>query len=253
MPVLPGVWRLRDCRGHMSQNVTLTLEALKANHFDARLAPTAAGGKQMMLDMIPAEATIGVGDSTTLRQMGVLDELVQRGSKVINPFASGHPRGAGEGPGKHIPLPSISRKALGTDVFLAGGNAITEDGKIVCVDRVGNRIAGIIYGSPRVILAIGRNKIVKNVDEAIDRIKNVIAPAHAACKGRKTPCAVTGKCNDCDSPDRICSITVILEKKPLRTDLSIILIDEDLGLGWDPTWDAQRIAQIKANYYRYMV
>ena len=127
---------------------------------------------------------------------------------------------------------------------------MTEDGKIVSIDRVGNRVAATIFGAPKVILIVGRNKIVKDADEAIYRIKNVIAPAHAKRKGRKTPCAVTGKCSDCDSPDRICGVTVILEKKPLSTDLSVILIDEDLGLGWDPAWDERRIDEIRSNYYQ---
>jgi len=145
----------------------------------------------------------------------------------------------------------MMRKTFASDVFITGTNAVTVDGNIVNIDRNGNRVAGIIYAAPRVILAVGRNKIVKDVSAAIDRIRNVLAPAHAKQKGYKTPCAEKGKCYDCNSPDRLCNITLILEKKPLSTDISVVLINEDLGLGWDPGWDETRIAGIRDDYYRY--
>jgi len=234
----------------VSQDIEVTLKSLKANHFDARFARTAAEAKKMVLEMIPLTASVGVGDSATVRQIGILEELIRRGTKVINPFMQELTRGMAENPAMHSLFVQTARRTLGTDVFLTSSNALTEDGKIVSIDRAGNRVAGTIFGAQKVILPIGRNKIVKDVDGAVYRIKNVIAPAHAKRKERKTPCAVTGKCNDCDSPDRICNITIILEKKPLHTDLSIILIDEDLGLGWDLGWDEKRISEISSNYYQ---
>ena len=234
----------------MSQDIEATLKSLKANHFDARFAQTAAEAKTMMLEMIPSTATVGVGDSATLRQIGILEELTQQGNEVINPFTKELTKDMAENPALQRLFLQTGRRALGTDVFLTGCNALTKDGKIVSIDRVGNRVAGTIFGGLKVILPIGRNKIVEDVDGAIHRIKNVIAPAHAKRRERKTPCATTGKCNDCDSPDRICGITIILEKKPLYTDFSVILINEDLGLGWDPAWDEKRINQIRSNYYQ---
>ncbi len=66
----------------------------------------------------------------------------------------------------------------------------------------------------------------------------------------RPPCRITSECKECNSSDRICNITVIVEKRPLHTDMSIILIDEDLGLGWDPAWDSKRIEKILSNYYQ---
>ncbi|MBA7645636.1 hypothetical protein ES703_53394 [subsurface metagenome] len=106
----------------------------------------------------------------------------------------------------------------------------------------------MIFGPKRVILVIGMNKVVHNVDEAVDRIKNVIAPYHAMSIGRKTPCAVDGHCTDCKSPDRICNVTTIIEKKPSSTDIAIILVGEDLGLGWDPVWPKERRERIASVY-----
>jgi hypothetical protein len=203
-----------------------------------------------MLEMIPLSARVGVGDSTTLRQIGILDDLLSRGTQVINPFTPELSRGMEDDPDRMRLFGETTRRTLGNDVFVTSSNAVTQDGKIVSIDKAGNRIAGMIFGAPRVILAMGRNKIVNDVEGAVDRIKNVIAPAHARRKGHKTPCAVTGECSDCDSPARICGITAILEKKPVVTDLSVILVNEDLGLGWHPGWDERRISSIRSHYYQ---
>lgn len=234
----------------MSRNIEATLKSLKANHFDARFAGAASEAKTMMLEMIPLTASVGVGDSATLRQIGILEELVRRGNEVINPFTRESTQRMNEDPDIRRLHRQMMRKTFGTDVFLTSANALTEDGKIVSIDRAGNRVAGTIFAADKIVLPIGRNKIVKDVDEAINRIKNVIAPAHAKRKERRTPCAVTGKCNDCNSPDRICNVTIILEKKPLYSDFSVILINEDLGLGWDPGWDGKRVSEVSSNYYQ---
>jgi len=233
----------------MPEEIKVTLESLKRNDFDVRFTRTGAEAKAMMLDMIPLNARVGVADSVTLRQIGVLEALEQRGTEVINPFMPKLTQDIHKDPAKRRLFVETLRMTFGTDVFVTGTNAVTEDGKLVNIDGAGNRVAGIIYAAPKVILAIGRNKIVKDVDAAIDRIKNVLAPAHAKQKRYKTPCTVTGRCDDCNSPDRICNITVILEKKPYHTDLSVLIINEDLGLGWSPDWDFQRINEIRSNYY----
>lgn len=232
----------------MSQDIEMTLKSLKANRFDARFAQTAVEAKKMMLEMIPLTASVGVGDSATLRQIGILEELIRRGTEVINPFTRELAQDMGDNP--FIRMRQMERMTFSADVFLASSNALTEDGKIVSIDGAGNRVAAMIFGAPKVILPIGRNKIVRDVATAIYNIKNIIAPIHAKRTEHKTPCAVTGKCNDCDSPDRICNITVILEKRSMCTDLSIILINEDLGLSWNPAWDDKRISEIRSSYYQ---
>ena len=234
----------------MPENIKTTVESLKNNGFDARFAQTRSVAREMMLEMISLTDLVGVADSVTLRQLGVLEELIRRGNKVINPFTPEMTDKMHEDEAKRRLFVATLRSTFKTDVFVTGSNAVTEDGKLVSIDGAGNRVAGIIYAAPKVILTIGRNKIAKDVEAAIHRIKNVIAPAHARQKQYKTPCAVTGQCTDCNSPQRICNVTVILEKKPYHTDLSIILINEDLGLGWSPDWDEKRINEIRNNYYK---
>lgn len=234
----------------ISQDIEVTLRSLKANHFDAQFAQTADEAKKMILEMIPLSASVGVGDSVTLRQIGILEELIRRGTEVINPFTQQLTRNMAQDPAIYGSFLQTIRRTFNTDVFLTSSNAVTQDGKIVSIDFAGNRVAGTTCGAKKVILPIGKNKIVKDLNEAIYRIKNVIAPAHAKGKERKTPCVVTGKCNDCDSPDRICNATIILEKKPFLSDLSVIIINENLGLGWDPTWNEKCISDIRSNYDR---
>lgn len=229
---------------NISEDIKSTLKSLGKNSFNAVFARNISEAKAIMLEMIPPTAIIGIGDSVTLRQIGILDELSRRGNKVLNPFT----RELTQSAANRNQFLKMTRKTFSSDVFITGANAVTKDGKLVSIDYAGNRVAGTIFGADKIILAIGRNKIVGNVDEAIHRIKNVIAPYHARYKGRKTPCTVTGECSDCAGSERLCNVTVILERRPGHADYSIVLIDEDLGLGWDPAWSKERIKKIQSSY-----
>jgi hypothetical protein len=231
---------------NISKDIEITIEALKANHFNVKYANDVAEAKAILLEMILQTSVVGVADSGTLRQIGILEELIRRGNRIINPFT----RELTQDKSNRDCFVRMTKEALDRDVFITGCNAVTKDGKVVSIDYSGNRVAGSICGGEEVILTVGRNKIVPTVEEALHRIKNVIAPFHAKWKGRKTPCAVTGKCTDCNSPERICNVTIILEKKPALPKFSIVLINQDLGLGWDPSWDEKRINEIKSNYYQ---
>ena len=121
------------------------------------------------------------------------------------------------------------RGEINSDVFLTSSNAVTMDGKLVNKDMIGNRVAAMIFGPKRVFVVVGVNKIVENVKEALERIERVAAPLNAKRLGVKTPCVETGYCTDCDSPDRICRVTTIIERRPSRTDLTVVLVNENLG------------------------
>jgi L-lactate utilization protein LutB len=221
-----------------------TLRSLLANNFDAKFAENADAAKRMILGSISRDETVGVGDSATVRQLGIVEELKRKGIKVLNPFS----KELTTGQIKTNVRDDISRLIFSCDVLFSGTNAVTMDGKLVNIDAVGNRVASMIFGPRKVIIAAGRNKIAKNVDEALYRIKNIIAPFHAKTKRFATPCAQTGKCSDCNAPKRICSVASIMEKKPWRTEISVVLVNEDLGLSWDETWPENRISKIKSNY-----
>lgn len=224
--------------------VEKALRNLRANNFAVHFAGSSEDTKKTILNMISKDAVVGVGDSATIRQIGILKELKKRGLKILNPFSLK----LTTDPSKREMRYRMSKEVLTCDVLITGTNAITTDGKLVNIDAVGNRVAAMIFGPKKVIIVVGRNKIVKDVKEALHRIKNVIAPYHANTKNLATPCTQTGKCSDCSSNRRICSVTTIMEKRPWRTDITIVLIDEDLGLSWDEKWPTERVARIKSDY-----
>ncbi len=222
----------------MAKEIETVARALRKNRFyPVELVENGAAAAKLVLDMIPVEATVGVGGSATLSQIGVLDQLRKRGTHV---FHQGEPA--------ELPINERRRRIMLCDVLISSSNAVTLDGKLVNIDGVGNRVAAMIFGPRGTILVIGVNKIVRTVDEAIDRIKNVIAPYHGMARGSKVPCAKTLRCSDCTAPLRMCSVTVIMEKKPKASEIGIVLVNQDLGLGWDPNWPAERREKIASAY-----
>jgi hypothetical protein len=220
------------------------LRNLRANGFDALPAENLGVVRQIVLGSISKDAIVGVGDSATIRQTGIIKEMEKKGIRVLNPFS----KNLTIDEAKTMVRDDISRQIFSCDLFVSGTNAVTMDGKLVNVDAVGNRVASMMFGPRRVIVIAGKNKVVRDVNEALYRIKNVIAPFHSRTKGFATPCAKTGKCSNCSSPKRICSVTSIIEKRPWRTEMTIVLVNEDLGLSWDEAWPEDRIGRIKSNY-----
>ena len=222
----------------ISDDVKMVVKSLKANNFDStQFVDEADTATELVLNMIPIKATVGIPGSTSVRQMGLVTHLRRRGTKVIDLDESGE-----------LPLDELMRQTLVSDILLTSSNAVTLDGKLVNIDGHGNRVAAMSFGPKKVILVIGVNKIVRDVDEAIYRIKNVIAPYHAMTRGYKAPCAVDLRCTDCKSPERICRVTTVIEKKPLSTNIVVILVGEDLGLGWNPDWSKDRREKIASAY-----
>ena len=186
-------------------------------------APTGAAAKAQVLEMIPSPATIIRCGTQSVTNLGLWEELAARpGVTLIDPYKPGLSKEEGF---------ELRRKGFYADVMIASSNAITVDGRLVNVDGNGNRVAAMIYGPAKVIVVAGRNKIVEgDIDDAIRRIKDKSAPPNAMRLGKQTPCAVTGFCVDCDSPQRICHITTIIDSKPSLTDLHVLVVNEDMGL-----------------------
>jgi hypothetical protein len=200
--------------------VERTLQALRKNNFEAEFVPRASDAAAKIFEKIPEGATVGIGGSLTLSQIGFFEEAKRHPIKLLNPFAAG--LSAEEGL-------QIRRQIFLSDVFLSSSNAVTEDGKLFNIDGTGNRVAAMIFGPRKVILVCGTNKIVKDIEEAQRRVRGWAAPLNARRLGLKTPCVETGQCADCSSPQRICNIFTILAKKPLRTEFTVLLIGEALG------------------------
>jgi hypothetical protein len=206
---------------YQERQVERTLKALRKNNFDARFVPKAPDALKEIFGMIPENAVVGVAGSMTLHQIGFYEEAEKHPIKLLNPS-----------PQKQTPEEFIQmrRETLLADVFLASSNAVTEDGKLYNIDGTGNRIGAMMFGPRKVILVCGVNKIVKDLPEAERKVKEWVAPMNAKRLDIKTPCAETGVCADCASPQRICSIYTVLVKKPLKTDMTVLLVGEHLGL-----------------------
>ncbi len=230
------------------KQIERTVEKLRRNRFDAMLVGTIDEAVKKIIDIVPAQATVGVANSVTIRQLGVVNKLQERGNTVLDPVAPSY--GLAEFKEELI-MPTLLKATLGSDVFISGTNAVTEDGKLVNIDGLGNRVTGIVFGARISIVVVGRNKIVKNIDEAFRRIKDTITPTLTRRRNLPLPCAKAGKCVDCSVPERACNVTVIVEKKPPLTDLKVILVDDDLGLGWDPDWSPEHIERIKKRYEEF--
>lgn len=122
------------------------------------------------------------------------------------------------------------RKALLADLFITGTNAVTETGMLVNLDMIGNRVAAITFGPKHVIVMLGRNKIVPDLEEAMLHIKDYTAPANAMRLDKKTPCVKTSYCEECKSPDRICNHWTITEKSFPKGRIKVVLVNEALGI-----------------------
>jgi hypothetical protein len=216
--------------------IETVVKALRGNNFKpVEYVEKAEDAVPLVLEWIPPDASIEGAGSMSVAQLGLLDVLRRRGNKGLEP------------PKPEDFTPEAMRRPR-RDILLASSNAVTLDGKLVNIDGMGNRVTAMAFGVKKVVLVIGANKIVRDVEEALDRVQNTIAPYHAKYIGLDTPCAETGICIDCDSPWRICNITTIITKKPPSLDFAIVLTGEDLGLGWDPEWPKERIERIQSAY-----
>jgi len=185
--------------------VDRTLRALKKNRFEAIFVRSRREALQSVLDDIPHGAVVGAGDSVTLQEIGLFEELRKKNFTLYWPFDKR--------------VPKKERRTI----------------KIVNVDASGNRVAGMIFGPKKSIIVVGINKIVENLDKALERIKNVAAPLNAKRIREERgwellPCVETGKCVDCNAENRICNVTTIIEKKPRAIDMLVIIVGEELGL-----------------------
>ena len=216
---------------------------LQRRRIDSQYVSTSREALARVLELIPDSATIGWGDSVTLEQIGAVSEIRRTMyDRLLDPFE----RDAGGAPVVTAEARlELMRKAMTADVFLSGVNAITEDGRMVSTDAAGNRVAPTIFGPKRVIIVAGANKIVKNLDEALKRIKEMVAPINAKRHLTKhntrqfvdLPCVNTGACIDCFHTERICRYTVIIEgeREPATVSgyvprIHVIIVGEELGI-----------------------
>ena len=200
-------------------------KSLEANNFEVFIAQNAAAAKKIVIkEIIPPTGakSISWGGSMTFIATGLYEALKNdKKMHVIDTFDKTITREEGW---------ERRRQSLLVDFFITGTNAVTESGMLVNLDMIGNRVGGITFGPKDVIVLVGRNKIVADLEDAVIRIKNFAAPANAMRLGMKTPCAKTSYCEECKSKDRICNNWTITEKSFPKGRIKVVLINENLGL-----------------------
>ena len=181
------------------------IKNFEKRRMEAYYYPTAKEAVEKALSFLPSGAVVAHGGSMTLE---FLDRAVCK-------------------------TPEDSRKifhdALMADYYFMSTNAMTIDGELVNIDGNGNRVAALIYGPENVIILAGMNKVAKDVAEAIDRVHLTATPMNCVRLNKQTPCAVTGVCADCLSPDCICNQVVITRRSGIQGRIKVILIGEELG------------------------
>lgn len=196
------------------------LKNLKGRGFLPQLLPNAAAARDAALAII-GNRSVGFGGSATVRDIGLYEALAaQKNTLYWHWHAPAEDRIA------------VEREAQAAEAFVSSANAVLTDGRIVNIDGTGNRVAGLIFGPPVVIVIVGRNKIVDGgLDAAMERIRRDSCPENARRLGLHTPCAQTGICADCRTRARMCNVVAIHEC-PTRVaeEFHVLLVDEPLGL-----------------------
>ena len=211
-------------------NIEKTIEALKSNRMDVHYVRTAEEAKALALSMIPEGSTCVNGGSVTLAETGIIDALKNGNYHYVDRM-----------------IPDLTqeqkdeamRAAFGADFYLSSANAITEDGELYNVDGNSNRVAALLWGAKNVIVVAGVNKLVKNLDEAVLRVKTVAAPKNAVRLSCNTPCAKLGHCislernggmtDGCKTPARICANFTVMAYQRHASRVKVILVEESLG------------------------
>jgi len=203
------------------QKCQKAVESLGRNGFTSVYCADAVAAVDYIIAEAADAGSIGFGGSMTIVGLGVEPRLRDQGKEILNHSAPSLSRDE---------RLEVMRRQLTCDLFLSGCNALTLNGELVNIDATGNRVAAMFFGPRKVIVVAGRNKLVEGtVMDAIARVKGRATPPNAKRLNFNTPCARTGFCSDCNSPDRICRVTSIIDRKPRFTDLRILVVNEDLG------------------------
>ena len=196
-------------------------ENFRKNNIEVVLAAEKNDALKKTLKVLGNPKSVGLGGSMSVTEIGLLDALRKMDTILYDQYEDGISREE-----------SLNRRkeGLSAEIFIAGANALTEDGQIINCDGFGNRVAGMIYGPGKVLLVVGKNKLCKSLEEALDRVRNVAAVKNAKRLKVNTPCVKSGRCEeDKCGEERICNITTVIHRQAKVGRVTIVLVDEDLG------------------------
>ncbi|QAT49594.1 lactate utilization protein [Caproiciproducens sp. NJN-50] len=203
------------------KKIESAVKALNANRFDARFVPNREELLTLLGGMVPENAVVANGGSATLEETGVMDFIRSGKFRYLDRYRSGM---------TPEEIREIFVRSLDSDWYFTSSNAITMDGQLFNIDGNSNRVAAIAYGPRNVVVVAGANKLVQNLAEAESRVKNWSVAANCfRLNVNTTGCALTGKCTDCKSPDRMCCNTLISSFQRIPGRIKVFLLPETLG------------------------
>jgi len=205
---------------HKDTVIEETISNLEKNNMSGFHIKSISKLHSKIKELVNSGSTVSVGGSMTLFETGVIDLLREEDYTFLDRYKEGLTPGD---------IKQIYRESFSADAYFTSTNAITRKGELYNVDGKGNRVAAMAYGPDQVIVVCGYNKIVDDIDAATMRNRNIAAPINAKRLNRKTPCAATGYCMDCSSPDRICSEYVVIKKQMMKGRITVLILDEDYG------------------------
>lgn len=192
------------------------IKGLQSRNMSGYYAESREAALKQALELIPEGSSVTMGGATSAHEIGLVDALKAGNYNFIDRDAYEDQRAA-------------MLAAYDADVFLASANAITEDGVLVNIDGNSNRVSAIAQGPKKVVFIVGMNKVCDDVDGAVKRARNVAAPINAQRFGLNTPCAKTGSCMNCKSPDTICCQFLITRFSRHPGRIHVILVNDSLG------------------------
>ena len=195
------------------------IQGLESRNMEGYFAESKEEALKIALELIPEGSSVGWGGSVSMQEIGLKDKVCEGNYKVYNRdvFANLDEKRATE------------LAIMDSDYFICSSNAITEDGVLVNVDGMCNRVAAIAWGPRNVVMIVGMNKVVKTVEDAVSRVRNEAAPINAQRFNLDTPCCKTGACFDCKSPATICCQFLTTRFSRIRGRIKVILVNDDLG------------------------
>jgi L-lactate utilization protein LutB len=204
---------------HTEKLAERTVQALKKNGFHSIYVESKEEAMNFILYHVNTGTSVGIGGSVTIKSLNIHHNIIEKGAIILD-----HSEGSTE-----EEQLEIMRKELTSDVYLCSTNAVTLDGHLINVDGAGNRVAAMTFGPKKIIIIAGVNKIVKDDDTAFERLKFIASPQNNKRLKLNNPCVNSGTCMDCKSEKRICRIYSVVKMKPMRSDISVIIVGDNLG------------------------
>ena len=203
-----------------NQNLANTMiKNMAKKNLEGYYCATSAEAVEKALSLMPEGSSVTWGGSMTLTECGLMDALQGKGYELINRDEAKTPEEARV----------MYSKQVMADYYLMSTNALTIDGELVNIDGRANRVSCLCWGPQNVIIIAGMHKLAPDVESAIKRVRNIAAPPNCVRLNKNTPCAQTGKCGDCYSPESICSQILITRRSSTPNRIKVILVGEELG------------------------